>query len=769
MTFSLLNKTGFFLIASLTLLACKSKSTRPERNAPPVAIEKDTLYDGWQTNDLFKTVLERQGVTIDLTQTDTVQVDIRAFKNQFFYDTTRLKPTWVVGYVLSDTKFGDETLPGPILRATSGQPSHVRYINRLDETMRANPNYPLLKYELKETQFDQNNNPISTLKKDSCKWFPIIYDVRNTNNIAMVRRMLYPQSIPFQENNIPVCRIGQNGSKIPEMSTYYSTTVHLHGANVSWHNDGYVNSMVSQTDLADTPPYTSLPISFGLFGPKPDELHQFVSYRYPNSFPEGQYEPTGQPDSTRGDHGAILWYHDHAMMHTTANVYAGMAGAYIIEGKNEYSAMDNVYSNLNTNRNMFRKAWDWVRQRETNDIPLLISDKSFSTKGFLYYNTTGSLTNSKLEGPTPEFLGNTITVNGKIWPSMSVEPEIYRFRLLNTSSTRTYRFGLRRKNKLKADPIPRDLDSSVFVQIGTEGGLMPNRVKVTQDQPLTLAPGERADVLIDFSRFSQSDSLMLVNYAPSIVYQGDSTVALTDINPDNLTNFVMAFVVTGTGAGEPGRLEQKLTDLKKTTEFQNITSVIRQWFRQTVNKPYNVFAQDTLDEKAFKLKLFEVSTFDSIPSRFRSSIKDMSLISYPFVLMASEDWNSEVDTSNHDPSTIKRVGDGTEEIWAITNTTDDRHPIHIHLNRFTILGRRDINSKDSLIASPNERGWKDVVQCTPHQTTYIRVKYLLSQDATQQGYPDEVGQFVYHCHILEHEDAGMMRRLIVRPSPHKPL
>jgi spore coat protein A, manganese oxidase len=733
------------ILLLITIIGCRKKPTMPAGTPPPtVDISLETLKDDWKPEQLFVNEIKGDLDVIDLTDpaTDTTHLDIRAFQHRYFDDETTLKPTWVVGYVRSETEFGKEKLPGPVLHATYGKASNVRYTNRLDETMRANPAYPMFK-----------------LGADSCRWYPIVYDVNNPLYVRMVRQMLYPK--PRMENGVPVCR-GLTATGL-EMSSYYATTVHLHGANVSWRHDGYVNSSILGTGDRNTPPYSRTPISWGLFGPQPDEQHQFVSYTYPNTFPEGQFDESGQSADTLGQHGAILWYHDHAMMRTATNVYAGLAGAYIIEGKDEYKAIDDqsVYPSPTYNQKprWWLSAWHWVSRQENHDIPLMIGDKSFTKNGFLFYNTTGAQHDADSADVTPEFLGNTIVVNGKAWPHLNVEPETYRFRVLNTSSTRVYKFGLRKKTGLKVDSLNNDQDKRVFVQIGTEGGLMSRFDTISAENPLTLAPGERADVLIDFSAFKQKDSLMLVNYAPNDVFGDDVSDTLTTITDSTLTHFVMAFVVQSDGSNDANALGNELEKLQKSAEYKNITANLGQL--RLFDNEIVLTKRDS--SQLFKLSLVEAAKLADFPLRYRDSIRNSPLVSYPMILMSEEDWNTEA--TNSDSSTIKRVRAGSEEIWAIWNATGDSHPIHIHLNRFRIIGRQNGESSGASAikpAAPSEMGWKDVVLCRPQQTTYIRVKYLLNPDTTQQFPATESAQFVYHCHILEHEDASMMRRLVVQ-------
>lgn len=742
----LLPVAACLLAASLLVVGCKPTIKPPTKlPAKTVVIADDTLKDDWTAKDLFQNVLDQKTIAANeiMLGSDTAHLEIRAFQHHFFDDTARLRPTWVVGYVKAATPFGQESLPAPTLRATWGEPANVQYVSLLDTTLVYNTAYPYFKKQKTDT--------------DSCRWYPVVYDINDPLYIHAIADMLYPKLTYLNgTDGIPICRSTGTVDSIPEMSSYYSSTVHLHGANVSWHNDGYVNSAFLSFP-ATAPPRPRIP--FGLFGPKSGpEINHFASYTYPNTFPEGRYDST-QRLNQRGEHGAILWYHDHAMMRTTANVYAGLAGAYIIEGKHEYQAMNNanLNRNLNPERNLFRKAWDWIRGYENNDIALTISDKSFTKNGFLYYHSTSSLTDSDKEDVQPEFLGNTIAVNGKVWPKMEVEAETYRFRLLNTSSARLFRFGLRKKKGRVVEETGID---SLMVQIGTEGGLMPKFVNVTTDHPLTLAPGERADVLIDFSQVPKGDSLMLVNYAPNEVYQGDKRDTLTTITDTTLTNYVMEFVVLSDGNESGGKLTRELISLRKSAEYQNIVSNLDSFTQ--VSQPFD----PATITAPFGLTLAEMAKKSDFVPGYPANLQNAA--TYPLVLMSDQTWDSEAEAALIPQTPVKNELEGTTEIWAIMNTTGDRHPIHIHLNRFKIKGRWAFDSKtfqrtgELLPTEPNERGWKDVVQCPPGQITYIEVRYLLNKDATQQN--DPANQFVYHCHILEHEDAGMMRRLVVKPK-----
>lgn len=376
--------------------------------------------------------------------------------------------------------------------------------------------------------------------------------------------------------------------------------VHVHGARVPPESDGWPEAWY--------PPGRS------------------ATYHYPN-----------QQES------ALLWYHDHAMGINRLNIFAGMAGLYVIRDAFEES--------LNLPTGEF-------------EIPLVIMDRMIRQDGQLYY-PVGQLKGSPW---VPEFIGNASLMNGKLLPYLEVQPRKYRFRLLNASNARFYFLSLDRGPKLQ--------------QIGTDQGLLSAPAPVAR---LTLAPGERADVVIDFAG------------------HGGKRVLLQD-----LSSTLMQIRVAEAPVSDPSALSQTLRPIPKMPA----TSAIQ----------------------TRRLTLEEVD----------------NLVDEPMVhLLDGKRWN--------DPVSEKPVLDSTE-IWELLNLTDDTHPIHLHLVRFQILDRRLIDVSTFVydrqlvyLAPPvppdaDECGWKDTVRATPGTSTRIIVKF--------DGY---VGRYVWHCHILEHEDNEMMR------------
>ena len=247
---------------------------------------------------------------------------------------------------------------------------------------------------------------------------------------------------------------------------------HLHGGHVPPEFDGHPLAWVTNDPAARTglpaDPVSGRPA-------RPDG--NTVTYTYPNTQQAGQ-----------------IWFHDHALGITRINVYAGLAANYIIRDAQEDS--------LNLPSGNY-------------ELPLVIQDRSFNKDGSLHYSAvplldaTGeqAVVNGKpVFTSYPEFFGNTITVNGKVWPYLDVEPRKYRFRLLNGSDSRFYNMWLELAG---GGSIP----ANAVGLIGNEGGLLPTMVSVARsdDSGLLLSPGERADVIIDFSKFAAGAILPVRN------------------------------------------------------------------------------------------------------------------------------------------------------------------------------------------------------------------------------------------------------------------
>jgi spore coat protein A, manganese oxidase len=342
-------------------------------------------------------------------------------------------------------------------------------------------------------------------------------------------------------------------------------------------------------------------------------------------------------------HAAQLFYHDHTMGINRLNTYAGMMGMFIIRDprEDEYALPGGKY-----------------------EIPLLICDRMLKTDGQLEY----PVSEKPGEVWVPEVFGNAILANGKLLPYCDVEPRLYRFRVMNGSNGRFFRFSL--------------ANGAEFYQIGSDQGLLVAPVKLKR---VTMAPAERADLLIDFSGMA-----------------GESVNFVSD------SFSILQFRVGKTAGSGKDTIPDKLHQFERIAESSAVKT-----------------RQLTLDER-----------MDDIQ-------RSMGM------LLNNTPW--------HAPITEKPVLNSTE-IWELVNLTDDSHPIHLHLVRLQILDRRRFDAfhfqatgelrftGPVVQPDPNEMGWKDTVRCDPNMVTRIIVPF--------NGF---AGRYVWHCHVLEHEENEMMR------------
>jgi spore coat protein A len=436
------------------------------------------------------------------------------------------------------------------------------------------------------------------------------------------------------------------GAAVPAVRT----VVHVHGANVSADSDGYPEYWFTADPGAP---------ANGIGGPAGNQ----VQYTYPNSQPAG-----------------TLWYHDHALGITRTNVYAGMAGFYLIG--------DDAEEALNLPSGEY-------------EVPLLIQDRSFYENGQLFYprgpgDLTDPLQSDPLEGlpeafpsqfsVVPHFFGNTNLVNGVVWPYMNVEPRKYRLRLLNGSNSRFYQLRL-------------DDDAggpSVFHQIGTDGGLLPARIDVDE---LLLGPAERADVIVDFTGYQAGDEILLRNFGPDSPFE---SVGVGPPADPATTGQVMKFHVVPLTQPDISSLPERLVDVPRLNEEAAV--VVRQL---------------TLDR--------EIDDYGR-----------------PKLLLNGANWEAPI------TETPTR---GSVEIWEIENFTEAAHPIHLHLTQFQLLDRT-LRGAEPQPPAENELGWHDTIVVNRRE----KVRVIAA-------FGDFTGLYVWHCHILEHEDHEMMRPFEVVPEP----
>jgi spore coat protein A len=305
---------------------------------------------------------------------------------------------------------------------------------------------------------------------------------------------------------------------------------------------------------------------------------------------------------------------------------------------------------------------------------------------------------------TPEFCGDTIVANGVTWPCLEVEPRRYRLRLLNGSDSRT---------------LILTTDAGIpFHQIGASGGYLPEPVEQAR---LLLAPAERADVIVDFSGIPAGTQIVLLNVGPDGPFRGG-----TDFDPADpeTTGQVMQFrVVPAKGAGPSTPVEDlALPAPDKPGPAARTRSVSLNVVRSAAVKVVEEDGRLIMD-------------CDDPRARPVSPVS---------LLLGTLDAKSYgVPLAYHEPVTEQPVA-GATEVWEIHNFTLEAHPIHLHLVTFEVVNRESFDGKVRE-PEPGESGFKDTVIAYPSEIMRIR------------AHIDRVGHYMWHCHMLAHEDNEMMR------------
>lgn len=452
---------------------------------------------------------------------------------------------------------------------------------------------------------------------------------------------------------------------VPYDITGVRVVTHLHGGNIEAESDGHAQAWFTR-DFQDTGP-------------------EFEKKDY--------YYVNDQPPTT-------LWYHDHSLGITRLNVYAGLAGFYLLRNKHEQDLglPDGEY-----------------------EIPLVLQDRSFNEDGSLFYPTAISDEQESGEKSqpdpsiVPQFYGDTSVVNGKAWPRLPVKPRKYRFRLLNGANSRYYNLKLLEYDETSGETGD---DGLPFVQIGNDGGLLSEPVEIADR--LELGPSQRADVIVNFSDYADQ-TLLLHNNAPSLfrgtLERSEETKPLPEI---------MLIDVDDTGSIQgTNQVPDKLTGIPKISA--NAVDRTRQLWLSTQTDNYGrmLYLLGTEDQKVgYRLD----------------------------------------DPVTEDPTL------GDTEIWSLVNNTAMSHPIHLHLVHFQVLGRESINDYDpdkdtikpATVESPQtyELGWNDVVTVDPGEVVHV-----IAHFGEYEGlFNDQTGKYMWHCHMIEHEDHDMMRPLKVMPN-----
>ena len=511
---------------------------------------------------------------------------------------------------------------------------------------------------------------------------------------------------------------------------------HVHGAvGVGDESDGYAEAWYLPA-AADIPAeYATEGTWYNFFAGKAETAFGVAwtagsaTFQYPNA-----------------QRAATNWYHDHTLGMTRLNVYAGPAGFYILRGgpDGDDAVLDSRTGRPAVLPGPAPKANDRFPSNKTYyEIPLAVQDRSFNEDGSLFYPDSRAYFD-EIEGPylplpdtdispiwNPEFFGNALMVNGNTWPVQTVEQRRYRFRILNGCNSRFLILDF------------NQIDGVEVWQIGNEGGFLGAPVDVTAASgTLLMGPAERADVVLDFTNVPVG-SYVLGNIGPDEPFGGG--IPGVDFEPadPSTTGQVLRFAVVPALGPDP------------TTPPAFLTL-----------PPIAPLAGGAVRKLALAEEMS--AFFDDSPAAALLGTVDVDGHVHPRMWM--------------DPVT-ENPGVGDVEVWEFYNTTADAHPMHIHEVVFQVVDRQPIEVMEPeemagmaemggvsvhLTGSPRppeawEMGWKDTVIAYPGEVTRVRMRFA------------SAGQYVWHCHIVEHEDNEMMRPYRIGPEqpgqpglPHMP-
>ncbi len=605
-------------------------------------------------------------------------------------------PTWGYGYIPTGSPVGTKgayTFPGPTIVNTTGKPARVTWSNNL-------PSTHLLGID-------------------------------------------------------PTLKCGTNA---PNCSPENRTVVHAHGAHV-W-------------DDSDGNPLAWFSNGFAKTG---------ETWK-----PNSQYGPAGTYRYINDQEAATTWYHDHAVGLTHSNVYAGLAGFFLMTDANEKALQAYIPGSTAPVLPSYTLGAPY-------EIPIVLQDRVFYPDGrlalpdnpvldiaatvganipcgqdfnaiadyqcvapfdvFLNPSTPcdvlsqvndymcpalkfskaadGSLIPYTGSGPsftapsiTPEFFGNISLANGKVWPKQDVEQRKYRIRLLNGNDSRTYFL----KFNLAGLPV---------WQIGTDQGFL-NTPLDRSDTFMILMPGERIDLIVDFTNVPNATQILLQNFAPFDIATG------LDVPYD------------GTPPAAVG--------------VQPLNLIIPDVLRFDVTVPFNNSVPNATVTLATNLQPTPIAALTATPG---APVRQLSLVERTDQLgrlTLTIDGREYMDALSP-VSELPKLGD--TEIWTIANYTPDAHPIHLHQVKFQLINREQITwdqlapgvqvepvtpyvapppyTLTGTVTLPDawEAGWKDTIQMLPGTVTRIIATF------------DLPGLYVWHCHILSHEESDMMRPFIV--------
>ena len=376
---------------------------------------------------------------------------------------------------------------------------------------------------------------------------------------------------------------------------------------------------------------------------------------------------------------ATLWYHDHALGITRLNVYAGLAGFYVLQDEERLELVKSG-----------------VLPGGIYDLGMAIQDRAFTSDGQLYYpafrndpipgtdETVGDMVpdafydenGDDAASIVPEFFGDTILVNGMAWPNLDVAAGSYEFRLLNGSDSRFYVLTA-------SDP-----DVAIYL-VGTDGGLLSKAITISDGDGIQeagefilLAPGDRVELVFDFSRLSAGETVKLLNSGPLFEpFKGVTTDGLllggaAAAGPDDPVGNIMQFTVSSAIAPFTAQLFAGGEPVPLSVSFVNLAADL----------DGNGVADAATNVR--NLGLFETA------ESFGRVTPMLGKAEPGTVTVDDEDVSADFGPLSYNAPTTERPTLGSTEQWNIFNFTADTHPLHLHLVQYQVVEKREIFFND---------------------------------------------------------------------------
>mmetsp|Transcript_87624 Transcript_87624/g.256173 ORF Transcript_87624/g.256173 Transcript_87624/m.256173 type:complete len:930 (+) Transcript_87624:162-2951(+) len=609
--------------------------------------------------------------------------------------------------------------------------------------------------------------------------------------------------------------------------------VHVHGAHASSDSDGYPEAWWMPT-ASDLEGFAKRGSAVNRLGRRTNWLDGAAHFRYAND----------QPSTT-------MWYHDHTLGMTRANVYAGAAGFWLLRERQggETGLVRGRLPGPAPQPGETLEQTNLKGRHKYHEIPLVIQDRSFNKDGTLFYPRDRAffekvdpenlqvplIGNTSVDSDippiwNPEAFFDVMLVNGVSWPVLQVKRALYRFRVLNGCSSRFLNLALCVVSA-SGSPCPMDGNGKPrveldFYQIGGDQSLLPKVVRVSTGfktrlpgngtlpkkqrptasprEALLLGPAERADVLVDFRKLARGTVVRMTNTGPDEPFGGftddfvmadasttgqvmefhvlhedkhgveratspeDLVLSLPDKrDPANLIRHLEQCKWQRRSpelGGKPWRhCPAKVRDLALLEEESKLICATREgdaivWDPSSKPDPENpgtcvqkLGASVTAAPRDSQPALWTLLGTKAGLGRAGAGPSAGPTPFGPTAALLGIQGSTVHPVSKLWADTItERPKKGSTEIWELWNWSEDAHPIHLHLVKFKVLQRVGFDDSDASLGDevadvPTEAGWKDTVIAYPGEVTRVAATF------------DLAGLYVWHCHILEHEDNEMMR------------